>query len=380
MKAIRLFKPDIPKQGLTSIKKVADTCRIGQGPEVVKLEKKKKKFVKSKYAIAVNSGSAALQLAISAFNFKKGKNILVNNLTFVSSANAILLNNLKPILIDCKADTLGFDLDDAKKKINKNTVAIMIVHFGGHPAEMDKIMKFAKKNKVKVIEDCAHCIGGTFKKKKLGTWGDVGCFSFEEKKGLTTGDGGMIVTNNDKISKTLKPLRWCGIEKDTWKRTNNIFINKKLKYEWYYEVSKVGYKFNMNDLSAAIGRIQLKRFNFLLNKKNSIIKYYLKKINQTKLTLLLPYQIKNNSYWIFGLRHKKRDLLINYLNKNNISTGVHYLPLSKHPLYKNFNKNLKISNSLWKEFITLPLHTGITKKDIDKIVYHLNNFEKKFSN
>ena len=144
MKTIRLFKPDISNQELTSIKKVFDKCWIGQGPEVVKFENEFKKFVKSKYAIAVNSGSAALQLAISAFNFKKGKNILVNNLTFVSSANAILLNNLKPILIDCKADTLGFDLDDAKKKINKNTVAIMIVHFGGHPAEMDKIMILAK--------------------------------------------------------------------------------------------------------------------------------------------------------------------------------------------------------------------------------------------
>ena len=119
MKTIRLFKPDISNQELTSIKKVFDKCWIGQGPEVVKFENEFKKFVKSKYAIAVNSGSAALQLAISAFNFKKGKNILVNNLTFVSSANAILLNNLKPILIDCKADTLGFDLDEAKKKLTK---------------------------------------------------------------------------------------------------------------------------------------------------------------------------------------------------------------------------------------------------------------------
>ena len=191
-------------------------------------------------------------------------------------------------MIDCNPNDLGFDLEDAKKKINKNTVAIIVVHYGGHPAEMQKITQFAKKNKIKVIEDCAHCIGGSFKGKKLGTWGDIGCFSFEEKKGLTTGDGGMMVTNNNDLVKPLKQLRWCGIEKDTWKRSKNIFVNKKLKYEWYYEVSRGGYKFNMNDLSASIGRVQLKRFKFLMSKKNELIKHYIKMIKSINLNLLLP--------------------------------------------------------------------------------------------
>jgi perosamine synthetase len=376
MKKIRLFKPDLTSQELKAVARVFKRSWIGQGPEVVKFENEFKRFVKSRNAIATNSGSAALHLAVSAFNFKKGKNILVNNLTFVSSANGVLFNNLKPILIDCDPVTLGFDLEDAKKKINKNTVAIIVVHYGGHPAEMEKIIKFAKKNKIKVIEDCAHCIGGSFKGKKLGTWGDIGCFSFEEKKGLTTGDGGMIVTNDDNLVKPIKQLRWCGIEKDTWKRSKNLFINKKLKYEWYYEVSREGYKFNMNDLSASIGRVQLKRFRSLMSKKNSLIRYYIKKIQSINFNLLLPYDIQNNSYWIMGLKHKKRDLLMNHLNKNNISTGVHYLPLSKHPLYKKYDKGLKVSNNIWQEILTLPLHTGMSKKDIDRIAYCLNNFQK----
>jgi len=376
MKKIRLFKPDLTSQELKAVARVFKKSWIGQGPEVVKFENEFKRFVKSRNAIATNSGSAALHLAVSAFNFKKGKNILVNNLTFVSSANGVLFNNLKPILIDCDPVTLGFDLEDAKKKINKNTVAIIVVHYGGHPAEMEKIIKFAKKNKIKVIEDCAHCIGGSFKGKKLGTWGDIGCFSFEEKKGLTTGDGGMIVTNDDNLVKPIKQLRWCGIEKDTWKRSKNLFINKKLKYEWYYEVSREGYKFNMTDLSASIGRVQLKRFRSLMSKKNSLIRYYIKKIQSINFNLLLPYDIQNNSYWIMGLKHKKRDLLMNHLNKNNISTGVHYLPLSKHPLYKKYDKGLKVSNNIWREILTLPLHTGMSKKDIDRIAYCLNNFQK----
>ena len=132
----------------------------------------------------------------------------------------------------------------------------------------------------------------------------------------------------------------------------------------------------MNDLSASIGRVQLKRFKSLMSKKNSLIRYYIKKIQSINFSLLLPYNIQNNSYWIMGLRHKKRDLLINHLNKNNISTGVHYLPLSKHPLYKKYDKNLKVSNNVWQEILTLPLHTGMSKKDIDRIVHCLNNFQK----
>ena len=141
MNKIRLFCPDLNKNDLNNVKRVFKKKWIGQGSEVVKLENEFKKFTKSKHAFATNSGTAALHLAIAAFNFKKGKKVLVNNLTFVSSANAILLNNLKPVLIDSDTKTLGLSLNDLKKKIDKDTVALLVVHYGGHPAEMDKIMK-----------------------------------------------------------------------------------------------------------------------------------------------------------------------------------------------------------------------------------------------
>jgi perosamine synthetase len=264
MNKIRLFSPDLNSNDLNGVKRVFKKRWLGQGSEVIKLENEFKNFIGSKFALAVNSGSAALQLALSSFNFKKGKKVFVNNLTFVSSANCILLNHLKPVLIDVDPNTLGFDLNDAKKKIDKDVVAIIVVHYGGHPAEMDKIMKFAKHRNIKVIEDCAHCLGGIYKKKKLGTWGDIGCFSFEEKKIITSGDGGMIVTNNKKFLKKIKSMRWCGIEKNTWSREKNFFKNKKSNYDWHYEVSYLGYKYNMNDLSACIARSQLRRINKII--------------------------------------------------------------------------------------------------------------------
>jgi perosamine synthetase len=375
MNKIRLFSPDLNSNDLNGVKRVFKKRWLGQGSEVIKLENEFKNFIGSKFALAVNSGSAALQLALSSFNFKKGKKVFVNNLTFVSSANCILLNHLKPVLIDVDPNTLGFDLNDAKKKIDKDVVAIIVVHYGGHPAEMDKIMKFAKHRNIKVIEDCAHCLGGIYKKKKLGTWGDIGCFSFEEKKIITSGDGGMIVTNNKKFLKKIKSMRWCGIEKNTWSREKNFFKNKKSNYDWHYEVSYLGYKYNMNDLSACIARSQLRRINKIIYKRNRLLKYYVKKINKIKIKPLLPYNVNiDNVYWLIGIRHKDRNALIKYLNIHNISTGVHYLPLSKQPLYKKYDKKLIVSNKVWNEILTLPFHTNLKFKEIDIIIKYLEKF------
>ena len=375
MKKIRLFCPDLSNKELDGVKKVFKKKWIGQGEEVIKLENEFKKFINCKYALATNSGSAALHLAIAAFNFKKKKKILVNNLTFVSSANAILLNNLEPVLVDSDPNTLGFSLEDAKKKVDKNTVALLVVHYGGHPAEMEKITKFAKSKKLKVIEDCAHCLGGVYKGRKLGNWGDAGCFSFEEKKIITSGDGGMITTNDKKLLKKIKAMRWCGIEKDTWSRDKKIFKSNKVNYSWYYEVSNLGYKYNLNDLSAVIARNQLKRIKFLNLARRKIIQLYVKNLKKIGIKTLLPYMTKDSSYWLMGIRHKQREKLMEYLNKKNISTGVHYLPVSKHPLFKKFNKKVNFSNTIWKEILTLPLHTNMSKKDVIYIVNQIKNFE-----
>jgi perosamine synthetase len=204
MKKIRLFKPSLGINELKSVKRVFKKSWIGQGNEVLLFEKKFKNKFKSKYALAFNSFSAALQLAVDSLKLPKGSKIMVNNLTFAASIQCILHNKHIPVLIDCDKKTLGFNLEDAKKKITKNVRAIIVVHYGGYPSKIDKIVKFAKKNRLKVIEDCAHAQGSLYKNKYLGTWGDIGCYSFEEKKGITTGDGGMLITNNLKIYNEIK--------------------------------------------------------------------------------------------------------------------------------------------------------------------------------
>ena len=380
MKKIRLFKPTLGREELKSVDKVFKRSWIGQGNEVLKFEKKFKKKFKSKFCLAFNSCSAALHLSLDSFNFKRGSKVMVNNLTFAASVQCILHCNLEPVLIDCSEKTLGFDLEDAKKKYSSDVVAIIVVHYGGYPSKIDEIIKFAKSKKLKVIEDCAHAQGTKYKNKFLGSWGDIGCFSFEEKKGITTGDGGMLLTNDKKIYDEIKLKRWLGINKSTISRNKN-YLNPKLKNHWYYEVIRLGFKFHMNDMAAAIGLAQFKKIDLFKKKKINLIKNYNKNLKYNSyLRPLLPFN-KECAYWLFGIRHPNRDKLISFLKKNNIECGVHFLPMSMQPLFKKYRNKLSKSEKIWQEIITLPLHYDISNKELLHICNKINNFcSKKVNN
>ena len=198
---IRLFKPSIGDDELASIKDSFDRSWIGLGPKVNEFEKKWAQYINVKHAIGLNSATAALHLSLMLFNFPKGKKVLVPSQTFSSTASAVLYNNLIPIFVDSNPETLNMCLNDLHSKYDEDCVAVMPVHYSGHPVPMDKLVPWARKNKLKIIEDCAHTTGSLYKGKSLGTWGDIGCYSFEEKKLMTTGDGGMIVTNNKNADK-----------------------------------------------------------------------------------------------------------------------------------------------------------------------------------
>ena len=193
MMEIRLFKPSVGQEELDNIKDVFNRAWLGLGPLVSEFEKEWTAYIGSASSIGVNSGTAALHLAVGAFGFKPGSKVLVTALTFVASATCILYNQLEPVFVDIDADTLSMSLEDMERKLTPDCVAIVVVHLGGHPARMDEIMDFARLHNLKVIEDCAHCAGGEYNGRKLGMIGDIGCFSFEEKKCMTTGDGGIWI-------------------------------------------------------------------------------------------------------------------------------------------------------------------------------------------
>jgi perosamine synthetase len=375
---VRLSTPTVNHLELRQIKKLFDRSWLGYGPNVGKFEKAWSKFFKVKHSIALNSCTAALHLALAVNNFKKKKKVLVPAMTFSASAASILYCDLEPVFVDIDPKTLVMSVDDLKKKYSKDCVAVITVHFNGQPCEMEKIVPWARKKKLIVIEDCAQTCGGDYKGKKLGTWGDFGCFSFQEIKIMTSGgDGGMIVTNSNKFSKDLKILSYHGWDQDPFERhKKSLKGNKNIKH-WNYSITKLGFKYNMTDLMASIGLVQLKKLKYFNKTRLKIIKTYTKKLKDSKnFYPAFPYTFKDSSYWMFTLRCKKRDKLINYLKSKKIATTVYIKPLPLHPLYKGFKSKIKNSLNIWRELLTIPTYPNMTNNQLLYVVKNLKKFDK----
>ncbi|PKP45694.1 MAG: UDP-4-amino-4-deoxy-L-arabinose-oxoglutarate aminotransferase, partial [Bacteroidetes bacterium HGW-Bacteroidetes-12] len=287
----------------------------------------------------------------------------------------ILYNRLTPVFVDSDPVTLGISLEDLERKYDKDCVAVMPVHYAGHPVPMEKLVTWAKERNLKVIEDCAHTAGGMYKGKMLGTWGDIGCYSFEEKKLMTTGDGGMMVTNDPELFKDVKAMRWVGIDKDNWKTAQEYTTANHDAMHWFYELNVLGYKYNMNDLAASIGLVQLKKLQKFNLRRSQIIRQYLdglKGINGVEP--LLPFEPESYPYQMFGIRAEKRDELMIYLKSKGIASGCHYTPLSVQPLFKAYGNNCPFIEDESNRFITLPLHADLTDEEVEYIIDTIKYF------
>lgn len=373
---IRLFKPSLTDKELLYVKEAFKRSWIGLGSKVNEFEEKWAKHVGASVAIGLNSATAALHLALRVFGFPSGKKVLVPSITFSSTASAVLYNNLIPVFVDSDPITLGMSLDDLEKKYDNDCVAVIPVHYCGHPVEMDKLVPWARRRNLKIIEDCAHTTGSIYKGKALGTWGDIGCYSFEEKKCLTTGDGGMMVTNDPELFKDVKAMRWVGIDKDNWKTAHAYTEINKDAYHWFYELNILGWKYNMNDLAASIGLAQLERLPEMNKRRTEIIKKYLEGIKDLKtIKPLLPYVPDKYVYQMFGIRSGEKEKLILYLKSKGIATGCHYTPLTMQPLFKPYASLCPVAEEEYFRMITLPLHVDLTGEEMDYIISNLKSFE-----
>ena len=230
----------------------------------------------------------------------------------------------------------------------------------------------AEEKGLKVIEDCAHTTGSLYKGKALGTWGDVGCFSFEEKKLMTTGDGGMICSNDTEILKDIRAMRWVGIDKDNWRTAQAYTESNMNAMHWFYELNILGYKYNMNDFAASIGLVQLSRLKEMNSRRSMSIKMYMNEINELEgIKPLLPFEPDKYVYQMFGIRVTNKDEMIIHLKSKGIATGCHYTPLSIQPLFKKWGNNCPYIEKEISRFITLPLHADLTETEIDYIVENL---------
>jgi len=374
---IRLFKPSVGEEELQMIKEAFDRSWIGLGPMVNKFEEEWARFIGCEMAVGLNSATAALHLALMVFGFPKGKKVLVPSLTFSATASAVLYNNLIPVFVDSDPVTLGMSIEDMKKKYDKDVVAVIPVHYAGHPVQMEELVPWAREKGLKIIEDCAHTAGGVYKGKTLGTWGDIGCFSFEEKKCMTTGDGGMMVTDDPELFKDVKAMRWVGIDKDNWKTAQAYVDANHDALHWFYELNVLGYKYNMNDLAASIGLAQLKKLPDFNKRRSAIIRQYMNGLKDLEgIKPMLPFEPETYPYQMFGIRAERRDELMIYLKSKGIATGCHYTPLTLQPLFKPFAQGCEYIEKEADKLITLPLHVDLTNEEIDYILLQLRNFAK----
>ena len=359
MKQIKLFEPSIGKEDFISLKKTFDSKFWASGSgvgNVEKFENNFNSFIGSKQCVAVNSGTAALHLALGLEELK-GKEVILPSLSFVSTAHAIMYNNAKPVFVDVDPITLCMDPQDVKKKISKKTKVILPVHFGGMPSNLKEIQQICSQNNISLIEDAAHASGTFFDKKRIGTHGQSVCFSFHPVKNLSMPTGGAITLNGKnsiKLKKILKSRRWCGI-------TNRKNFN--------YDVSDLGWNYYMNEFSAAIGLVQLKKLDKLNKKRKLIAKKYEKEIY---IENKMPFS-ESCVYHFYWVRVKNRKNFMKNLKNVGIETGIHYKPIHHMSFYTNSDK-LPISDLISKEIVSIPLHPNLKNSEIDFIIKSVNRF------
>lgn len=331
------------------------------------------KNIKCKEALLVHSCTAALEMCSILLNIKPGDEIIMPSYTFVSTANAFVLRGGKPVFVDVDYKTLNIDPKNIEKSITKNTKAIVVVHYAGISCDMDIVMKIAKKHKLFVVEDAAQSIMGKFKKKQLGSIGDLATLSFHETKNVHCGEGGALLINNKKFIKRAKIIRDKGTNRDDF---NN---NLTKKYSWV----DIGSSYCLSEINASFLFAQLKLANYIIRKRvkiwNTYHKYFEKlEIEKKIIRQFIPKYAKNiaHMYWII-VDKKYRNKLISYLRMKNISSLFHYIPLHNSPFNKKKFKNkinLKVTNSISKSIIRLPLHLDLKKKDIASIASHVKKF------
>ncbi len=365
---IKLSKSIISAAEKKRVLDVLDKEFLGMGNEVSEFENALSQFFGRPMVCVVN-GTAALQLALQACGVGPNDEVLVPSITYLASFQAISATGAQPVACDINETDLLIDLEDAKKKITSKTKAIMPVYYAGDSGNLDLLFKFASQNRIRIIEDAAHAFGTIYDNKKVGSYGDITCFSFDGIKNITSGEGGCIVTSDTTVLNKIKDARLLGVKKDTEKRFSG-------KRSWDFDVSSQGWRYHMSNIMAAIGIEQLKRFDELSEKRKKLAIYYdqlLKGSNKVKSIKRDYKNIVPHIYVVTINGEVERKSIQEKMLIKGIEVGYHYQPNHLLSFYKLNNKlPLKITESIFPRLLTLPLHPDLSLDDIKYVVNELN--------
>ena len=375
-------RPDITEEEIQAVERVLRSGWLTSGPEVEKFEKEFARAVNAKYAVAVNSATAALHLGLETFKIGPEDAVLLPAVTFTATAEVAEYNNTLPIILDINRDDYLFDPEIVMSFIKKECSftkkglihlksgkiirAMLPVHLGGKPCEMDEIKNIARKYRLHIIEDAAHAFPASYKNKKIGSIGDITAFSFYATKNLTTGEGGMLTTNSKTAAEHLRRIRLHGIKGQTYGRKR-----------WKYDVVEKGYKYNLSDMAAALGRVQLKRTEQMLTRRKEIVSRYYDAFSDMEGICLPAPSIHDESNHLFMLEIKKsrnwnRNKFVEAMFKEGIQTSLHFIPLYRHSYYKKKYalqiRNYPNSEEFFSKIVSIPLYSSMTDDDIQAVI------------
>lgn len=379
---MRQFLPygrqSISSNDIKEVVKVLKSDWITTGPKVEEFEKAFSKYIGCKYAVAVNSGTSALDIAVAALEIDKQSEIITTPFTFVATSNAIIYNNLKPVFVDIERDTRNIDTNKIKRKITKRTKAIIYVDYAGQPCDIDELKEIAAQHNLFLIEDACHALGAEYKGIKVGVFADLTVFSFHPVKHITTGEGGMVTTNNEELYKKLRMLRNHGIDRTALERFG-------AKASWAYDMRLLGRNYRITDFQCALGLSQLKKLEVFINKRQAIAKRFTEAFQN--IEEITPPYVKPNVRHVWHLytilldEKIDRNKFFTLMRERNLGVNVLYIPIYKFTYYQNhFNFNAEdfpVTEDVFNRIIALPIFPKMSGKDINYVIETTKNSVEK---
>lgn len=354
---------------LGAVRSALERGYYGLAEKVLEFEKALEAFIGAKHVVAVNTGTSALHLAVDMLGIGPGNEVIVPSLTFVASFQAISMTGATPVPCDIYPDTLLMDIDDVKRRITKRTRAIMPVHYAGAPCDMDALLEIRENCGIRIVEDAAHAFGSYYNGRKIGSFGDITCFSFDSIKVITCGEGGVVVCRDESLAELSRQKRLLGMDRKShtgqWKER-----------KWFFDVKTQGYRYHMSNINAAIGIEQLKKIDSFIQIRREICKKYIaafKGITQLRL-LNTDYDSIAPFMFVVRVKNNLRNNLMEFLKEKDIETGINYIPNHLHHFYNSRPVHLPRTEEAYQEILTLPLHCKLSDGDVDYVVDSVRKF------
>jgi dTDP-4-amino-4,6-dideoxygalactose transaminase len=364
--------PDIGEEEIASLVETLRSGWLTTGPKAKKFEEEFARYLGAAHTVAVNSGTAALHLALEAIGIKEGDEVIVPTMTFTATAEVALYLKARPVLVDCQPGTLNIDPQKIEEAITPRTRAIMPVDFGGQPCDYDPILEIATRRGLKVVEDAAHALPASYKGRRVGTFSDITCFSFYATKTIATGEGGMAATANPEWAERMRMMSLHGISKDAWKRYT-------AEGSWYYEVHQPGYKYNLTDIAAALGLAQLAKCDRFREERRRIASRYdnaFADLPEVERPVAAPD--REHAWHLYVIRLDLERLridrreFIEALKQRGIGASVHFIPLHLHPFYRNTfgykPEDFPNAAAAFERILSLPIFPGMGDQRIDRVI------------